>query len=336
MSKDNLNLHKAKKTQNDEFYTQYSDIENEMIHYTEYFKNKVIYCNCDNPKISNFWNYFHKNFSKLKLKKLICTYYQPDGRSYKTEYKGGNDLDITLGDECHLIDNGSFESREAIKLLKESDIIITNPPFSLFRDFISLLMKFNKDFLIIGSMNAISYKDFFPLIKHNKLWMGYSYPNKFIKPDGNVKIFGNICWYTNLPVLKRNEFIPLTKTYSPDKYPKYDNYDAINIDKVSDIPKDYYKEMGVPISFLNKYNPKQFEIISLGTAPDFFKPKIIYKKILRHNRDGTVTKKHICCNQVLTIGYETLPDGIYFTAENTDKYLVTPYKRILIKRKYLN
>ena len=329
----NINLSLAKVKQNDEFYTQYIDIELELTYYIQYFKDKIIYCNCDNPSFSNFWRYFHLNFQKLKLRKLIATYYDNNKRVFKYEYNGGSDKNIDSADKKELTLNGDFRSDECIEILKQADIVVTNPPFSLFREYVAQLFEYNKQFLILGSINAISYKDFFPFIKNDRVWMGYSYPKEFLDLKGNLKKFGNICWWTNLPTIKRNEQLNLTKSILSNKYEKYDNFNAINVDKVSDIPYDYDGVMGVPISFISKHNPNQFEIVALGTAPTFFTPTILYKNILRHNKDGTTTNKHICCNQVLTIAHSTKPDGIYFTADNTNKYLTTPYKRILIKNK---
>lgn len=282
----NSNLSVAKKIKNDEFYTQLSDIEEEVKYYKKYFENSIILCNCDNPGWSNFWKYFHLNFSKLKLKKLISTHYEVDKFSYKMEYEGGNDNDISVGIKTNLIQNGDFRSQECLDVLKEADIIVTNPPFSLFRDFIDILEKNNKKFLIIGSMNAITYKEVFPLIKNNKLWLGINSPKEFIQPDKTIKKFGNIIWYTNLDNEKRNKKLELLKEYNND-YLKYDDYDCIEVPKVKDIPKNYYGVMGVPISFLNKYNPDQFEILGLddhrvewkGKAPSI-NGKQLYRRII--------------------------------------------------------
>jgi hypothetical protein len=229
----NSNLHKAKQAKNNEFYTQLPDIEKELVNYKDHFKDKVIYCNCDSEE-SNFVKYFKANRDTLKYKRLIYT---------------------GIGN------GGKFEDN--IDLLKECDIVVTNPPFSNFREFISLMMEYDKKFLVIGSMNAITYKEIFKHIKNNKLWLGLSSPKEFRQPDNTIKKFGNICWFTNLEHNKRNEKLILYKEYNENDYPKYDNYDAINVDNVKDIPKDYYKTIGVPITFLDKYNPKQFEILGI-------------------------------------------------------------------------
>lgn len=264
----NKHLTNAKKNKNDEFFTQLPDIENELRHYQNHFKNKVVFCNCDDPSFSNFWKYFHLNFQKLKLKKLISTHYSKEGSSYKMEYSGGNDSDRDVGIKTPLIENGDFRSQECIELLKKSDIVVTNPPFSLFREYVAQLTEHNKKFIIIGSLNAIAYKGISPLIKNNKLWLGYNYVKEFIQKDKTLKKFGNVIWFTNCSITKRLEKIQLTEIYTPEKYPKYDNYDAINVDKVNEIPKDYNGVMGVPISFLAKYSPTQFEIIKFKKGND--------------------------------------------------------------------
>ena len=253
------NLNKAKKAKNDEFYTLYSDVEKELAHYQQHFKGKIVYCNCDNPEWSAFWRYFHINFSAMGLKKLIATY--KGTPTYKMEYTGGNDIDVTVGLRTPLKDDGDFRSQECLDILKVADIVVTNPPFSLFREYVAQLMEYGKKFIIIGSKNAITYKDFFPLLKDNKVWIGYNNVNDFQQPDGSFKKFGNIGWFTNLGIKKRHEKIVLRKIYTPEEYPTYDNYEAINVNKTVEIPSDYDGVMGVPISFLDKYNPNQFEII---------------------------------------------------------------------------
>ncbi|MDD5769902.1 MAG: adenine-specific methyltransferase EcoRI family protein [Candidatus Gracilibacteria bacterium] len=288
----NANLRKANKNKNDEFYTQLSDIEKELGHYKEHFKGKTIFCNCDDPKESNFFKYFALNFTHLGLKKLISTHYETEKPSYKLEITDGLDLNndgkIDLSDiqKINLKQNGDFRSPECVEILKSSDIVITNPPFSLFREYIAQLMEFEKKFIILGNMNAITYKEIFKLIKENKIWAGYgfnmslvfksTYENNLV---ANLKFceqkgyFGKnyiktpaINWFTNIETKKRHEEMILYKTYNEKEYPKYDNYDAINIDKVKDIPTDYDGFMGVPITFLDKYNPEQFEIIGLGIS----------------------------------------------------------------------
>lgn len=271
----NKTLQQARKNKNDEFYTQLPDIENELKHYHTHFKGKTVLCNCDDPRISNFFHYFSYNFEHLGLKKLITTCYKSQERDlfsqndsehaiyleYTGNKTGGR---VPKPEEIgikRLKGDGDFRSPECIELLKEADIVVTNPPFSLFREYIAILMLYEKKFIIIGNQNAITYKDVFPLLKNNKVWPGYNHVKEFLQSDGNIKKFGNIQWFTNLDISKRHEKLILYKKYTPADYPKYDNYDAINIDKVTDIPCDYDGIMGVPITFLDKYNPEQFEII---------------------------------------------------------------------------
>lgn len=267
MSK-NKNLHSAKKEKNDEFYTLYEDIEKEVEEYKDQLKDKIIFCNCDDPESSNFWKYLSNNFTYYGLKKLISSHYDPNGNSYKLEISRdiNNDGNVDKLDtqKTTFKGNGDFRSDECIEILKECDIVITNPPFSLFREYIAQLMEYDKKFLIIGNYNAITYKEVFRYIKDNKLWLGNSFVKNFIKPNGEIQKFGNICWFTNLDNKKRHIDLirdVLYKKYNEVDYPKYDNYDAININKVADIPVDYFGCMGVPITFLEKYNPNQFEIV---------------------------------------------------------------------------
>ena len=288
----NSNLHRAKKAKNDEFYTLLSYIENELRHYRDHFKDKVVYCNCDDPTQSNFVKYFQINFDKLNLKKLIATGYRKDSRGVKLVYDSDNkDANVE-----ELEGNGDFRSEECAKLLDESDIVVSNPPFSLFHEYVAQLVKYDKKFLIIGNMNAITYKEIFPLIKANKLWLGcgqtsatwFQVPedteNQFAKyVDGKKMVPVKACWYTNLDHKKCHEFLTLTEKYDPARYPKFDNYDAINVDKTVDIPKDYYGVMGVPITFIDKYNPEQFEIVGelhhgSDNEFDYTKPIIDGKK----------------------------------------------------------
>ena len=257
----NTSLRTAKKVKNDEFYTCLEDINEEMNHYEDKFRGKVVFCNCDDPKWSNFWKYFHLNFSVLGLKKLISTHYDKTKPTYKMEYTGGDDNDIEVGVRTPLEGNGDFRNQECLDLLDEADIVATNPPFSLFREYVAVLMERNKKFLIIGNKNAITYKEIFPLLKENKIWLGYNAVHDFLQLDGSTKKFGNIGWFTNLDINKRHEKLTLWKHYTLEEYPKYDNYDAINVDKVNQIPCDYDGVMGVPITFFDKYNPEQFEII---------------------------------------------------------------------------
>ena len=275
-------LHEASKNKKDEFYTQLSDIERELKHYKKHFKNKVIFLNCDDPEKSNFWKYFCLNFKFLGLKKLIATHFGNGRPSYKLEKNNGDTI------KTKLKQNGDFRSPECIEILKEADIVVTNPPFSLFREFVSQLIEYNKKFLIIGNINAITYKEIFKLIKKNKAWLGINLGrgiSGFIVPkhyklygtetkideDGNKIISPNNClWLTNLDNSKRHKDINLTKIYAGNEnlYPKYDNYEGINVNRTKDIPLDYKGAMGVPITFLHKFNPSQFEIIKFRKGND--------------------------------------------------------------------
>lgn len=262
----NSNLRKAKGVKNDEFYTCLSDIENELRHYKHHFANKVVLCNCDESEHTNFYKHFELDFNALKLKKLICVGYRTDRQADVHILERIDDNHIKEYN-LPLKGLGDFRDTESIEFLKEADIVVTNPPFSLFREFVAQLIEYKKKFLIIGSMNAISYKEIFPLLKANKMWLGYNWPKGFIQRDGSLKKFGNIIWFTNLDTAKRHEELFTGMTYqrglSKGMYQKYDNYEAINVDKVKDIPTDYEGVMGVPISFLDKHNPDQYELIAM-------------------------------------------------------------------------
>ena len=300
MATKNSNLHTAKKMKNDEFYTQLTDIEQELKHYKEHFRNKVVYCNCDDPIESNFFKYFSLNFEHLGLKKLISTGYKENGKGVVYVYEGdknGNRMpDLEEIEVKELQGNGDFRSQGCIEFLKESDIVVTNPPFSLFRDYVATLVEYGKQFLIIGNKNAITYKEIFPLIKDNKLWLGISSPNEYKLPNGEItKQVNGLCkWFTNLEHKKRNYPLDLYMKYSNEYYKKYDNYDAIEVSKTCEIPMDYEGVMGVPITFLDKYNPEQFEIIGIANSArwigDFpcytiINGKKIYNRILiRHKK----------------------------------------------------
>ena len=259
----NLKLTRARKAKNDEFYTRLCDVENELRHYSKHFKDKVVLCNCDDPTWSAFWKYFHINFKILGLKKLIGTHFEnKEPHSYAVVYEGGNDDNTNDAKTEPLIKDGDFRSTECLEYLKECDIVVTNPPFSLFGEFIGTLRSYNKKFLVVGNKNAITYKGVFDLIRDNRMWLGYSNISILDLPDGTERKDGGLSrWFTNLEIKKRYEDLLLYKTYKSADYPNYDNYDAINVDKVKDIPMDYDGVMGVPISFIDKYNPNQFEIV---------------------------------------------------------------------------
>ena len=337
---DNTILQKAKNKRDDEFYTTYESIVEELSHYISHFKNKTVFCNCDDPFESNFCRYFLRNFNVLGLKRLICTSYidskvigsrtiLKDNNNRKITPNRGYVLDVNYisNDYIEFTDdfiekwlkdnrpikrlkgNGDFRSDECIKYLEESDIIVTNPPFSLFKELVSLLLKYQKRFLLVGNQNAITYKEVFPLIQNNEAWVGYRFGEmKFRVPNDSAprktrfwidesgqkwRSLGNAMWLTNLDIDKRYNKLLLTKKYSPEEYPKFDNFDAINVKRVVDIPMDYPGIMGVPITIINKYNSEQFELIGEANHGsdnefDLFKPlinnKYIFKRILIKNK----------------------------------------------------
>ena len=293
----NKNLHQAKNNKRDEFYTQLSDIENELRHYKEHFKDKVVYCNCDDPRVSNFFHYFSYNFEHLGLKKLIATCYKNQNadlfsqndseKAIYLEYDGDkNGNSVPDPEEIGIIElkgDGDFRSAESIELLKQADIVVTNPPFSLFREYVAQLIEYDKKFVIVGHQNAISYKEIFKLMKENNLWLGYGFKGgagHFINTqyedyatagdhrEGMIRVSG-VHWFTNLDISKRHEDLILYKPYNEEEYPTYDNYDAINVNKTKDIPIDYSGVMGVPITFLDKYSPEQFEILGLSASAGY-------------------------------------------------------------------
>lgn len=298
-TKTNNNLHKAKKVKNDEFYTSLESIVSEVRHYKEQFKGKIVYCPCDkafNKGRSNFFEFFSTMFHELGLKELICTQYNPNNNGKMVIFNGHGvqwNYSGYMPDNVHIDESeietiilkgdGSFSSQECQEIMSKCDIVVTNPPFSLLRDFIAQIMKYNKQFLIIGPQNAITYKEIYPLIKANKIWLGYSMVKEFEVPIDKIENknqrydnitgkfyqkFGNICWYTNMVHNKRKEFIPIYKKFNPELHLKYDNYDAINVDRVENIPVDYDGLVGVPISFLYVYNPEQFDIIKFRKGDD--------------------------------------------------------------------
>lgn len=342
----NDNLHKAKDAKNDEFYTLLSSVSEELRHYKQHFADKIVFCNCDDPTWSAFWRYFHLNFSELGLKKLIATHYDRTEPTYKMEYEGGNDNDAEVGVKTPLEGNGDFRSEECLALLDECDIVVTNPPFSLFREFVGTLMEHNKKFIIWGNNNAITYKEFFPLLKENKVWLGYTanktctfrvaegyrFDEKLTAQFNDGHKYGKvpaISIFTNLDIQKRHEKLILWQRYYDDngnplpdveeRYPHYFNYDGINVDKVADIPTDYQGVIGVPITFLDKYNPEQFEIIGLGIAnlglscgvKPYNKAHKTYRKEIQHK--GQV-------------------DGDLYMIDKHNHPMV-PYARILIRKK---
>jgi hypothetical protein len=321
----NNNLNAAKAAKKDEFYTQLEDINNELRHYREQFRGKTVLCNCDDPRVSNFFTYFAYNFEFLGLKRLITTCYKNQDadlfsqhQSEKAVYliyegdKNGNNIPDPEEIGIHpLKGDGDFRSRECVELLKEADIVVTNPPFSLFREYVAQLMEYQKEFIIIGSLNAIHYKEIFPLIKQNRMWLGYGFAkgNAFFKipaeskreyasgvfdeVTGLVK-FRNCTWFTNIDHKKRHELLILYKHYTPEEYPKYDNFDAIEVSKIDEIPVDYNGAMGVPDTILDQLNPDQFEIIGLGSG-DLAKQAGVTKNYRgRTDLAYTIDGKHKC------------------------------------------
>lgn len=377
----NKNLSAAKTAKKDEFYTQMTDIERELQHYWKHFRDKVVLCNCDDPYESNFFKYFALRFNQLGLKKLICTCYngspvqgnelvidfgdfeeEPKKIAYKVEITEVKDLNgdgaVDLSDVQYLLKNdknvistlktGDFRDLECIELLKQADIVVTNPPFSLFREYIGQLMEYDKKFLIVGNQNAITYKEVFPLIKENKLWLGYGFKGgaaHFFSPYEDIATAGDhrenmirvsgVNWFTNLEIPKRNEELDLVCKYSPEEYPQYDNYDAINVNKTQDIPCDYSGIMGVPITFLDKYCPEQFEILGAtqrgchDAVPDTKK----YNDYWEMRKDGRPTgssgnKTNENANLVQNDGKKN-----YFI--NANGHIVqSAYQRIFIRNKH--
>jgi Adenine-specific methyltransferase EcoRI len=302
----NSSLHAAKAAKNDEFYTQISDIEKELRHYKDHLKGKVIFCNCDDPEWSNFWLHFTLKFEDYGLAKVVATHYAQGEPSYKLEFTGKDQPVV----RTPLQGDGDFRSDECVEILKSADVVITNPPFSLFREYIAQLVEHDKKFLIIGSQNAVSYKETFQLIQTNQLWLGITKPKAFVQPDGSVKVFGNIGWFTNLAHNRRNEELLLFSTYAGNEqsYPRYANHQAIEVAQVTEIPADYEGAMGVPITFLDKYNPDQFEILgssrTLGLPISQVAPKGSYS-----------------------------PGGPRFYLQNTDGSFRRLYDRIVIRKR---
>lgn len=342
---DNAKLRKAKAGKKDEFYTQLSDIENELKHYKAHFKGKTVFCNCDDPRVSNFTRYFILNFAALGLKKLIATCYKNQDINLFSEHKAEKAvyMEYTGTDATNAIPSlddikvkelrgdGDFRSMECIELLKEADIVVTNPPFSLFREYIAQLIKYDKKFIIVGHQNAIGYSDIFPLFQQNKIWLGYgfkggaahfisTYEDKAVAgnhKEGMIRVSG-VMWFTNLEIAKRHEPLPLFRSYTPEVYPKYENFDAINVDKTVDIPFDYDGYMGVPITFMDKYSPEQFEIVGLGIANLGLQAGVKPYKPEHKKYRKEVQKRGAV-------------DGDLYMMKGNE--IVVPYSRIIIKRK---
>ena len=382
-------LTRANRAKNDEFYTQLADIESELRHYRDQLRGKVVFCNCDDPYESNFFKYFAMNFNYLGLKKLITTSFlgspiagqqlsifdqddESSDQSKKLVYKveitevpdANNDGAIDLSDVEYLLKNshnvltpltgdGDFRSEECVALLAEADIVVTNPPFSLFREYVAQLVEHDKKFLILGNQNAITYSEIFKLIKDNQLWLGcdnggekwFRVPDDYdhtttasrIKVEDGVRYlsFGNVNWFTNMDTPKRHGVITLYRRYSPDAYPHYDNYDAIDVSRYTDIPLDYTGAMGVPITFLDKYNPDQFEILGWSRGRDEFdaRPTKRYVDARQIKPDGTECGGGKV-NTGPTLLLRTKPkDGTFYKAKGVKGYLVQTYMRVIIRNK---
>ncbi len=360
----NKNLHAAKTSKKDEFYTQLSDIEKELRHYKDHFKGKVVFCNCDDPRVSNFFHYFSYSFETLGLKKLITTCYKNQNADLFSEHKSEKAIYLEYtGDKNgnkipdaeeigikHLKGDGDFRSPECIKLLKQADIIVTNPPFSLFREYVAQLIELNKKFIIIGNLNALTYKEIFKLVKDNKIWFGpsiHSGDREFGVPehytldaassrtdeDGNkfIRVKG-VRWFTNLDYEERHEDLVLFKKYNEIDYPKYDNYDAINVDVTKDIPMDYAGVMGVPITFIDKFNPEQFEILGLSQKVGFglnsFK---FYDEYKETRQDGSLTGSSGQKTNGNPVMKGMPKSSNYFS--NGNEIVYSLYARIFIKNK---
>lgn len=381
-------LVRASRAKNDEFYTQLGDIEAELRHYREQFRGKVVLCNCDDPYESNFFKYFAMNFDRLGLKKLITTSYAgspitgeqlslrdvkglPNSRPEKPAYRvelseiidNNNDGAIDLSDveyllkNCNVVtllaDNGDFRSPECVALLREADIVVTNPPFSLFREYVGQLVEHGKKFLILGNQNAITYSEIFRLIKENRMWLGYNnggekwfrVPDDYnhttdkskIKVEGGVRYLAmkNMAWFTNLDTANRHDTITLYRRYSPDNYPRYDNYDAIEVGRYTDIPYDFDGAMGVPITFLDKYNPDQFEILGWTRGKDEFeaRPTKRYVNARQINPDGTESNGGKVNTGPTLLVSQRPAHGTVYTANGVDGYLVQPYMRIIVRHR---
>lgn len=382
----------ATRAKEDEFYTQLTDIEKELRYYRKHFKGKTVLCNCDDPFESNFFKYFVLNFNRLGLEKLIATCYATspisnrqlslfdvlggDESNKDKPYKavvtkvydatgdGGVDmLDVAelfkSGENqlTELAGDGDFRSEECLKLLDEADIVVTNPPFSLFREYVDTLMKYKKKFLIIGNSNAITYKEIFPLIQKNELWLGvtrtgtgsmwFAVPDEFPEKTGQKVVdgirfqtIGNSAWFTNLDIRKRHDNIILIRKYSKEDFPSYDNYDAIEVSKVKDIPYDYEGLMGVPITFLGKYNPDQFEILGMTKTPICFQNKEeakrnkIYSDVVQFKNGKEQGSGNKINDGPAILLKEPIKGKAYYVSKNIDGFLVAPYARILIRNKH--
>ncbi|MBD5585606.1 MAG: hypothetical protein HDQ88_11025 [Clostridia bacterium] len=324
----NGNMAAARKAKNDEFYTLREDIDRELPHYFNCFRDKVVYCNCDDPEQSNFFKYFDENFDALGLRGLVATYYSPDGASYVSGISRVGEKLVEV--RTKLSGNGDFRSVECMDILASCDVVVSNPPFSLAREYISMLMESGKAFLIINNLNSAICKAVFPFLNDNRMWLGNTSPKRFLQPDGSLRSFGNVVWYTNIDIPKRHRPLSLDCLYSGNegRYPSYDNYDAIDVSRVSDILYDYDGTMGVPVTFLEKYCPEQFEILGVTKSWCGLASKI-YPEQVQVSADGSrkvVSKLNDSPARIR----RPLDKGTYYECNGTE--YVAMYQRILIRK----
>ena len=319
----NSNFSNAKREKNDEFYTLRDDVAKELSHYEKQLYGKSVFCNCNDDENSAFWCYLSENFDKMHLKKLTAVKYGEQSYRLDMTEKGKINKRFLDGD-------GDFRSKESMEILENSDIIITNPPFSLFREYIGLLLKLNKDFLIVGSMNMIVCREIFPYFMEEKLRLGYNSVNNFVQTNGQICKFGNILWYTTLKTESQDKPLVLSKRYNSKKYPYYDNYPAIDVGRIADIPCDYYGIMGVPISYLTRHDPQQFKVIGLTQGNDGLAKR--YENLIQYRVDGT-TANGSKANTSAVLSVSQKPNRIYYKASNAEGYLICRYVRVLIQRK---
>lgn len=329
----NSNFCAAKIRKNDEFYTQLSDVENELRHYTELLSGKTILCNCNDGEDSAFWRYLSDNFTALGLKRLIAVKYGVASCGYVLEMESVNS--ILLSRKTLLHGNGDFRSPESVEYLRQADIVITNPPFTLFREYIAQLTSMKKKYLVIGNMNALTFAEVFPFIKDNNMWLGRNSVKGFICPNGATENFGNIVWFTNLKNLNCGEKLILTEKYSSVAYPRFDNYEGINVDRVAHIPNNYFGVMGVPISYISKHDPKKFEIVGITghrKYPYLIVPTKEYINPVGHRTNGSICSGGKVNDNASILLYEKPENMVYYTAENIEGYLICKYARLLIRR----
>ena len=320
----NGNLAMAKRVRDDEFYTLYEDVEAELDHYQDHFEGRRVYCNCDDADRSSFWRFFRSRFHELGLAGLVASCYVPGGHGKAWSYDGHGDPIASM-----LEGDGDFRSEECMAMLADSDIVASNPPFSLFRDYASALASSGKGFLAIGSLNAVTYKEVFPLIADGRIWLGYGHPKRFLRPGGGVQALGNVEWFTNLDIPKRHVPLELAAMYDPDGYPRYDNYDAIECGSVAGIPKDYEGTMGVPVTFLERHCPEQFDIVGITKSWNGRASKR-YGEQIQVSRDGS-RKRVSKLNDQPAMPRPDGRAGTYYICDG--KEYVALYQRVLIRKR---